>query len=101
MRRESDVQEQSDKDELLAQPCERAVVGVGRQQVCGERIRVGLKIGPNVAGNRPAKLKIGALTPLYTRVSVSLGVLWSGKGDVDKQHHRLLPLLAATIKATR
>jgi len=60
-----------------------------------------LKIGPNDAGNRPAELKIGALTPLYTRVSVSLGVLWSGKGDVDKQHHRLLPLLAATIKATR
>jgi|GEM_PF-3263983 len=70
-------------------------------KVCRERIRVGLKIGPDVAGNRPAKLKIGALTPLYTRVSVSLGVLWSGKGDVDKQHHRLFPLLAATIKATR
>jgi hypothetical protein len=60
-----------------------------------------LKIGPNVAGNRPAILKIGALTPLFTRVSVSLGVLWSGKGDVDKQYHRLFPLLAATIKATR
>ena len=101
MRREGDVQEQSEESELLAQSCERAVVRVGPQQVCPERTRVGLKIGPNVAGNRPAVLKIGALTPLFTRVSVSLGVLWSGKGDVDKQHHRLFPLLAATIKATR
>ena len=101
MRREADVEKQSQEDELLAQPCVRAVVGVGPQQVCRERTRDGLKIGPNLAGNWPAELKIGALTPLFTRVSVSLGVLWSGKGDVDKQHHRLFPLLAATIKATR
>ena len=46
MRREGDVQEQSEESELLAQSCERAVVRVGPQQVCPERTRVGLKNWP-------------------------------------------------------
>ena len=46
MRREGDVQEQSEESELLAQPCERAVVRVGPQQVCPERTRVSLKNWP-------------------------------------------------------
>ena len=46
MRREGDVQEQPKESELLAQPCERALVRVGPQQVCRERTIVGLKNWP-------------------------------------------------------
>src|SRR6478672_1531822 len=56
-----------------------------------KRRSVGLKNGPIIAGNRLQVPKIGALTPLFTRVSVSLGVLWSGKRGFRQATSSLVP----------
>ena len=57
MRREGDVQQQSEESELLAQPCERAVVRVGPQQVCPERTRVSLKNWPKCRRKQAGSVK--------------------------------------------
>ncbi len=56
MRREGDVQEQSEERELLAQPGERAVLRVGPQQVCRERT-IGLKNWPKYRRNQAGSSK--------------------------------------------